>query len=246
MYNGGGEESMQRYFTNEKKESLFYLNLKDTHHITKVMRLREGDLIEVVYQRQAYECKIVKMENQIVVEPIHVIAQEQRNFGEVTLIIPLLKEQKMDYILQKATELGVDEIRIIETERSVVKWNAKKEDKKRERWATILKEASEQSKRLTIPILHPVVKINDLTDLEGTKMICSTREVKNNVKLFLQNHAKYGKMFIAVGPEGGFTLQEENAFIEKGFTPVSLGKNILRVETVPLFCLSVLMYEYME
>ena len=212
---------MQRYFAYKKEFDNFVLEEYDTHHITKVMRLNIGDLIEVVYDSVCYECEIVGVSKNIMVKKIKEIQKQEKEFGEITLVIPVLKEFKMDLILQKAK-------------------------KKLERWKSIVKEASEQSKRLTIPNISNIKDIKDLKNIDGDKIICSTREPKNNLKIFLQKHNKYDKMLLVVGPEGGFTLKEENAFIDNGFIPVTLGKNIMRVETVPLFCLSAIMYEFME
>ena len=237
---------MQRYFAYKKESNNFILEEYDIHHITKVMRLNVGDFIEVVYDSICYECEIVNVSKNIMVKKIKEIQKLEKEFGEITLIIPVLKEFKMDLILQKATELGIDNIIPIRTERSVVKIDSKKEEKKLERWKSIVKEASEQSKRLTIPNISNIKDIKDLKNIDADKIICSTREPKNNLKIFLQKHNKYDKMLLVVGPEGGFTLKEENTFIENGFTPVTLGKNIMRVETVPLFCLSAIMYEFME
>lgn len=237
---------MQRYFTNKKENNDLILNEYDTHHISKVMRMSVGDLIEVVYQRQAYECEIEEIGTNVRTKPQKILQQEEVKPKKI-LLLPLLKEQKMDLVLQKTTELGIDEIQLIYTERSVVKLDAKKITKKLERWQMIMKEASEQSKRLTIPRVRPtILKLVDLIDEGGIKLMCSTRKPQNNIKLFLQNHKVYDKIFIAVGPEGGFTLQEEDTLIQKGFSPVTLGKSIMRVETAPLFCLSVLLYESME
>lgn len=238
--------NVQRYFAYKKEFDNFVLEEYDTHHITKVMRLNIGDLIEVVYDSVCYECEIVGVSKNIMVKKIKEIQKQEKEFGEITLVIPVLKEFKMDLILQKATELGIDNIIPIRTERSVVKIDSKKEEKKLERWKSIVKEASEQSKRLTIPNISNIKDIKDLKNIDGDKIICSTREPKNNLKIFLQKHNKYDKMLLVVGPEGGFTLKEENAFIDNGFIPVTLGKNIMRVETVPLFCLSAIMYEFME
>jgi 16S rRNA (uracil1498-N3)-methyltransferase len=150
----------------------------------------------------------------------------------------------MDLILQKATELGVSTIIPVITERSIVKVDGK-EDKKIERWTKICKEASEQSKRLSIPNISSVIKLKDL-DTDGLKMICSTFEKENTFQKFLQNNTMYDKITIVVGPEGGLSLNEEKLLISKGFNPVSLGSLIMRVETVPLYILSVLNFINME
>ena len=119
-------------------------------------------------------------------------------------------------------------------------------EKKLERWSKICKEASEQSKRTDIPSITKVKKIKDLKDLDGLKMVCSTVEKENLLKKFLTVHTNYDKINIVMGPEGGISPKEEEMLVNLGFERVSLGKRILRVETVPLFILSVLNYEFME
>ena len=152
----------------------------------------------------------------------------------------------MDLILQKATELGVNKIIPVVMERSIVHLDNDRQSKKIERWTKICKEASEQSMRVTIPVITEVKRITDLKSLEGVKLVCSTLEKENTIKMFLQSNKSYDKINIVIGPEGGLSLKEEDYLKSIGFTPVSLGKRIMRVETVPLFILSVLNYEIME
>ena len=90
---------------------------------------------------------------------------------EIILVIPLLKETKMDYILQKATELGVTKIIPVEMERSIIKLDKGKEEKRIERWKRICKEASEQSMRVTIPVITEVKKLTELSDIDGAKRV---------------------------------------------------------------------------
>ena len=163
--------------------------------------------------------------------------------SKITLILPFLKEQKMDLILQKGTELGIDEFIFIETERTIVKIENKKEQSKLERWSRICKEASEQSMRLDIPSIKIERDKDALENLEGLKFICSTQEKDKTIKNLLKNARNYDKI---IGPEGGFSLKEEIYFEKKGFTKVSLGSQIMRVETVPIFLASIIRYEYME
>ena len=131
-------------------------------------------------------------------------------------------------------------------ERTIVKISNDKIDKKLERWTKICKEASEQSKRTDIPVITKIKKLKELENLEGIKMICSTSENKYLFKNFLTDNGKYDKINIVIGPEGGLSTFEEELLTNIGFTKVSLGKRILRVETVPMFVLSVLNYENME
>ncbi len=233
---------MQRYFAKEKKESLFILEQSDIHHIKNVMRMKIGDTIEVVYEKKLYKCKVEK-NNEIHLE--EELSNEEFNNTEIILIIPVLKEQKMDFVLQKSTELGVDRIIPITTERCVVKIDSK-EEKKKTRWMKIVKEASEQCKRVNIPIIEDIKKIDDLKYDDGVKYVCSTREISKKIKNIMHNAIKYAKIYIVVGPEGGLSIKEEEKLNDLGFVSISLGKRIMRVETVPIYILSILNYEMLE
>ena len=120
-----------------------------------------------------------------------------------------------------------------------------KENKKIERWNKICKEASEQSKRLDIPFITNVKKIEQL-EYDGLKIVCSTREKDNTIKKVLKNNLKCDTIIMLIGPEGGLTELEEDKLVNMGFKLVTLGNNILRVETVPIYLLSILNYELME
>lgn len=229
---------MQRYFSNLKKDNLLLLNSDDMYHIKTVMRMITGDEIEVVYEKQLYICKLDDNYNVIIKNKV--VDSKIKRISYI-LCVPILQEQKMSLVLQKATELGVDTIIPILTTRSVIKIDGK-EEKKIIRWQRICKEASEQSKRVTIPEISSIKKIQDL-NFEGLKIVCSTKEKNNTMKKVLKNNLKYDKIIMVVGPEGGLTNEEEDELIKLGFIATSLGTNILRVETVPLYLLSVLNYE---
>lgn len=230
---------MQRYFSNELIDNSFRLNDDDCYHIRKVMRMTDGDKIEVVYDSRLYICKL--KDNFATIENMVETTVKKMKYS---LVLPILQEQKMSFVLQKATELGIDEIIPILTTRSKIKVD-EKEDKKLARWLRICKEASEQSKRLDIPTISKIISIDNL-DIDGLKIVCSTKEKSNTLKKVLKNNLNCDRIVMCVGPEGGLTELEENKLIDKGFIPVSLGSNIMRVETVPIYLLSILNYEIME
>lgn len=236
---------MQRYFAKDKKDNMFLLDKTDLHHIKNVMRMKDNEEIEVVYDEKLYRCR-VNINEEVV---INLIEEKDvagnSSIPKISIIVPVLKENKMDYILQKSTELGVSEIIPIITERTLVKVN-EKEDKKLDRWKRICKEASEQSMRVTIPNITNVKRIKDLNDIDGAKIVCSTFGNVISLKKFLQTSTKYDKIYIVVGPEGGLSKNEEEILNKMGFISISLGSNILRVETVPLSIISMINYEYME
>lgn len=235
---------MQRYFSNSKENDKLFLINDDIYHITRVMRMKDNDKIEVIYNNDLYICNVILNK----LPWVDIISKEEEKIEdkEIILAIPLLKEQKMDLVLQKATELGVTKIIPVTMERSIVKLDESKEVKKIDRWSKICKEASEQSKRNSIPVISNIMTLKELVKEEGIKIVCSTIEKENNLKKFLTEHKNYDKIIIVVGPEGGISSKEEEYLVSEGFTRVSLGKRIMRVETVPIFILSALNYEFME
>ena len=237
---------MQRYFSKEKIDNKLLLNEDDIYHIRTVMRMKDNDEIIVVYKKTAYLCCLENVKQNIQISIKKELEKVDYKTPNITLIIPILKEQKMDLILQKATELGVTEIIPILTKRSIIKLNEKDYDKKLTRWMRIVKEAAEQSHRVDIPNITTIKSIEDLDIIEGKNYVCSTQEKSKNIKLIMKNIHSCDKINLVIGPEGGLDLIEEQQLNKMGFESITLGCRILRVETVPLFLLSVINYEFME
>ena len=237
---------MQRYFAKNKINNSFILEDSDLYHIKTVMRMKNCDEIEVIYDKKLYICCISDIDKDITINEVKCLGTSSSKDIYSILIIPVLKEQKMDLILQKATELGVSQIVPYLSKRSVVKLDTTDYEKKILRWNKILKEASEQSKRFDIPILNCIKKIDELKCIDGVKLMCSTTEKSENLKKYMNNISNYDKISFVIGPEGGFDSSEENKLVSQDFIPITLGNRILRVETVPLFLMSILNYINME
>lgn len=233
---------MQRYFTQEDSDT-FPLSQDDSYHILKVMRLKKDDLVEVVSKEKLYICKIINSDNNIVtVRKVEEIKQDSELDCQVTIVQSLVKEQKMDFILQKCCELGVSKIIPLNTKRSIVKLDSK-ETKKIERWNKILKEASEQSKRVVIPTVSNICSIEDLVKEDyDIKILCTVNELSNDIKKVLSKDLNGARIVIVIGPEGGFEKEEEQTLIANGYVPTSLGKRVLRTETASLYALSIINY----
>ena len=240
------EVSMQRYFNKQKMDNEFIMNENDSYHINKVMRMRIGEQIEIVCDEKVYVCEITNLNNFVVAKIIGEMKEEHELGIKITICQSLVNEQKMDLILQKATELGVSEIIPYKARNSVVKEN-NKSDKKIIRWQRIVKEASEQAKRNIIPQVSEMVSLDQLIAKEyDVKLLCSVNELTTNIKKVLQDLPKCDTLIIVIGPEGGFTKEEEAKLIANGYISVSLGKRVLRTETASLVALSYINYELMR
>ena len=231
---------MQRYFAKEKNNDKLVLYDSDIHHIKNVMRNTIGNQIEVVYDNIVYICQIKEL------NPLELTILSSNNENremniDLTIAISLVNEQKMDLILQKLTELGVSTIIPIKTERSIIKLDADKQTKKIARWQMICKEASEQSKRVKVPIVKEICSLKDITNIDNNlKLICSLNELTKPLKHYLQKDIH--EVLFVIGPEGGFTNKEEQFLLDNNFLPVSLGKRVMRVETAAIYVTSVINY----
>ena len=237
---------MQRYFTENKENEYLILKKEDLHHIKNVMRNKINDQIECIYQEKLYICKIENLDStklKIVMEK-----EEKHELNiDVTIAIALVKEQKMDIILQKLTELGINKIIPLKMERSIVKLDNTKFQKKKERWTSICKEASEQSKRNKIPEISNIMTIDELSNLSfDMKFTCSTKENINLVSNYLKEALNKKSILFVIGPEGGITDKEEKKLETYGIIPISLGNRIMRVETAAIYIASIINYCSLE
>lgn len=231
---------MQRYFAKNIEDNKITLSNSDMHHIKNVMRMKENDKVEIVYDKKTYLCNL---DNNLELHIDTVINEDKELPKEIIAIIGLVKEQKMDLVLQKLTELGVSKIIPVNMERSIVKLDTKKEDKKLIRWNTICKEASEQSKRNTIPIVTNVINFKDIINIEADlKLCCSVSEKDNIISNYLSNN-NYNSVCFVIGPEGGLASKEENYLKENNYNLVSLGSLVFRMETACIYMASILNYE---
>ena len=234
---------MQRYFANLEGE---YVNLDkgDIHHLLHVMRARLGDQIEVVASHKLYHARLESL-SPLSIKIIDLIEQKSELPFDVTLIFPLAKGDKIELVLQKATELGVKNIFLVNTRYCMVKMDQSAFEMKKERYQKILKEASEQSHRLTIPNLYGVVDISHLPSFAFSKQNYVAYEKLSDHGVIFPFLKEKSSITYFVGPEGGFSEEEIDILVKQGFAPISLGGRILRCETAAIYGLSVIGY-YLE
>ena len=231
---------MQQYFGVKKDGKKLILNSEDFNHIKNVMRMKENDKVIVNYDGISYICSLNK---DLLSCEIDSVFKQSNDKGRIIAYVPLLQEEKMSLVLQKGTELGVDEFVVVYFEHCKFKLPKKDYEKKLLRWNKIVKEASEQSYRVNKVIVREIIGTDQIVLNTNVNVLCSL--VKNNVKHIsdiLNTKNCNDTISLVFGPEGGFTNKEEEKLISKGFIRTSLGPNVLRTETVIMYIMSIVMY----
>jgi 16S rRNA (uracil1498-N3)-methyltransferase len=219
----------------------------EVKHIRKVLRLKTGDGI-VVFDGLGKELEGTIIEERlssIVIRIQNIFSSERDSPLEVTLAQSLLKGEKMDYLIQKATELGVKEIIPFFSSRSVPFLEKSRRLKRHHRWEKIAVEASKQCGRGVVPKIEFLQDYSDMLQMASTEDLRLILWERDGVKLkeVLERSKEKRKIFFIIGPEGGFNQLEVDETKKAGFTPVTLGRRILRAETASLCFLSILQYE---
>lgn len=240
---------MHRFFIDKEQineEEIIILG-GDVKHIRDVLRMQENENLEVCCSGTTYTCEILKLEKHKILTNI-LSSKEGINESKIHIALfqGLAKGSKLDFILQKGTEIGIKEFYPVATHRSVVKIKDNhKEDNKLERWESIVLEAAKQSKRDIVPIVNKVLTFDDMINLlknEENIIIPYEDEVVYTIKEGLQN-LPAGKINIVIGPEGGFESSEIDKLKSIGGKVVTLGNRILRTETAGIVTATIILYE---
>jgi 16S rRNA (uracil1498-N3)-methyltransferase len=230
------------------ENDLLTIKGNEARHIRRSLRLRVGDEI-VVFDGsgEEYEGRIVKEGPASVVIKVETLVSSQKESPlEITLAQSLLKGEKMDYLVQKATELGVGKIIPFFSSRSVPLLERSKKWERHRRWERIAIEASKQCGRGFVPKIERPCDYSEmlsLASLESLRLILCEREGRR-LKEVLKKSKDQRRIFFVVGPEGGMSQEEIEKSKEVGFVPVLMGERILRAETASLCLLSILQYEW--
>jgi len=226
-----------------------FLKEDEARHIGKVLRLGVGDTIYLLDEEgSTYHAMITARDAKTVeVEIVEKIPPQKETSMEIVLGQAIPKAQKMDLIVQKATELGVSSIIPFLSDRSVPLLDAERSLRKRMRWQKVAVEATKQCGRTIVPQVDAIIPFRGLLnrwDENSLKIMLWEDEKNNTLKDLLKTHQPSARVVILVGPEGGFSGQEVNMAREAGFHTVSLGKYILRTETAGMSLLSIVHYEW--
>lgn len=240
---------MPKFFSENIKDDKIIIDSEDVMHIKKVLRLKIGDTITVCDGKGFdYTASISEIrDKEIECSVISKTPAETEPDLKVTLYQGLPKASKMDYIIQKNTELGISGIVPTVLNRCVVKLEGKKaEDKKTERWQKISAEAAKQSGRGIIPHVETPRSLDDVIEMMKAEDVCFVLyecENDKSLKKILTANRDAKSLGFLIGPEGGFDPAEIEKIHAAGIQSVGLGKRILRTETAGEAVLSMVMYE---
>lgn len=235
---------MPHFFVDEEIESSEYsLFGEDGRHIAKSLRMKQGENLTLCSPSgTVHNCVVEKVEGDFV--GVRILSSEQSEAEpsvKVTLYQALPKGDKMEFIIQKAVEIGVTEIVPVISSRCVSRPDQKSLSKKLLRWQKIAKQAAMQSGRGIVPKVKDAVPFEKgVENAKGEKVIFYELGGES-VKDILSDKPKEISIFI--GSEGGFSGDEVDLVLKNGGRKATLGKRILRAETAPLVALSVIMYE---
>lgn len=210
-------------------------------HVQTVLRLKSGEKFRMFNDVGLVATVLLQGDGQVEVLQVE---QAPPVFCHLTLIQGLPKGEKLEFILQKGTELGVNRFVLVPMDRSVGALKEERQEKKLQRWQKIIQEAARQCHQYRLPEL---VVCNDFCDavklVDADLRILLWEESDRPLNQILSDNAP-GKASVIVGPEGGMTKAEAKIAQTQGYVSASLGPRILRTETAGLAMMSVLQYRY--
>jgi 16S rRNA (uracil1498-N3)-methyltransferase len=222
-------------------------DLKELHHLKDVLRFKPGEKA-IIFDDKGNEYS-VKLRDFSAAAAEFLVLERRMNSDapktRIAIACAIPKKSKIDDIIDKLTQMGVDQIIPLVTERVIVKLDEDKGLKRHKRWVNIALTASKQSQRSSVPAVDPVTTFRELIDRSkkfDLKLIPNLLGKRKTLKEVLVN-AKPETVLILIGPEGDFTEKEISLAIQAGFIPVTFGDQVFRVETACLYIASVLNYE---
>ncbi|MBA9085166.1 16S rRNA (uracil1498-N3)-methyltransferase [Fontibacillus solani] len=247
---------MQRYFIEPEQfgETIVTISGEDARHIGRVMRSRTGDKLIVsdgVSREALVEIRTIEPQ-EVTAVIIEMLQPEGEPWLDVTVAQSLPKGDKMETVIQKCTEIGAIRFVPFLSERTVVQYDPKKEEKRAARWRKIAKEAAEQAHRSVVPAVDlPLSWKQLLRSLPEYDLVCLCYEkehgqqLRDVLKPFVSglNFGQKYKVLVVVGPEGGFAEAEVTEAEAAGAVSIGLGRRILRTETAAMAALTCIMYE---
>ena len=217
----------------------------DARHITKVLRKRAGDSLLICDKDQnEYECEIISTGAEVTAAVKTVAVSENEPECRITLYQGIAKGEKMDWIIQKCTELGVCSFTPLKLKNCTVRISDDDAPKKTSRWQRIAAEACKQCGRGRIPeVTAPMTLEEAMSDAEGTCMLVMSEHELNRPLKEALGETGNNDISLFIGPEGGFDKSEISSLTEAGAVTATLGRRILRTETAAVAAAAIILYE---
>jgi len=214
------------------------LEKEDTHYLKNVMRLREGDYVFLFNSKDGeFKGEIISSDKKNTKIKLISKIENINKEGKISLIFSLIKSSKLDYLIQKCTEVGVKNFFPVISEKSIAK------NLNIERIEKIIKESCEQSNQLYLPVIHTVEKLDKkLKSLNRNSIVffADINSANKKIDEVIKNNKNY-EFYLLIGPEGDFSLKERDLLKSmNNCIPISLGQNILRSETAAVVGLALL------
>ena len=238
---------MRRLFYKGRLKDNLEITGEDAHHLKNVYRAKINDEITVVddFNNAAIMRITAFNDKSVVLDLVKEIELTGAPKVRLTLAFCLLKGEKTDFVLQKATELGVSKIIPIISDRVIVKPDAKKAAEKLKRWEKIVLEAAKQSGGVP-PEVSPLTRLDEFLQTQPQNLVFFyENEEERSLKQSI-TETDGNELTLLIGPEGGFSAYESERIIKAGGAPTTLGKRILRAETAAMVAVALVMHEMGE
>lgn len=229
----------RRFFVNEVHAGRAQILGEDAHHLTRVLRVEAGQKFEISDNRNVYLAEIEMVRKDLVSFEILEQLAPPVPAVRVALFASLIRFERFEWLIEKATELGVESITPVQAERSEKRLN-RAAVKRIPRWRKIAREAGEQSRRVSLPQVNTPVALRDATAAADYRYVLDEDpHAPAMLSELPRDRTHADTVALLVGPEGGWTDRDRASFSEKQWKAVGLGNTILRTETAAIAAIAI-------
>lgn len=237
-------EEMRRVIVQRREGDRVYFDEGDVHHLTRVLRLHEGDTFEAILRPATrYRCRLIRDASDWVGTLLEESSTTWESPLRIRLVQALIKGDKFEWVLQKAVELGVAEVQPMLTSRTEINLSDQRQGRKLSRWSKILREALKQCGRTGIPLLQEPRPLAEILIDRGDEFSLYLDEAgQQSLEACLPKTGAVASCAVFIGPEGGWDERDRALFRDSNVPAARLGPRILRTETAAVTALAILQY----
>jgi 16S rRNA (uracil1498-N3)-methyltransferase len=229
----------RRFFVDAVASGRARITGPEAHHLTRVLRVEAGQQFEISDNQSVYLAEVETAHKDLVSFAVRERLAPPEPRARTTILASLIRFERLEWILEKATELGVEKIVPVQAERSE-RGLERAAAKRMPRWNRIVREASEQARRAHLPEIGAPARLEDALGLEADfRYVLEESQAPPLVSALPAERRSGQSIALLVGPEGGWTERERREIAAGGWRPVSLGTNVLRAETAAIAALAI-------